>query len=240
MRIARIAHSGGVDFAIAEPDGYRLIEDPFGTGPDDLRPRPVARLAADTVRLLPPVVPRTVVGMAHNCGPADRVLPPEAFHKPARSVIGPDETIVIPPGIGRVDGEAELAAVIGSDGQVFGWTLANDVTARELQATDARWAQAKGYPTFTPCGPWIETELDPETVELELVIDGRPVGAVTTAGLARGAREVLAYLGTFLPLGAQDLVLLGAPGPYGPLVGDTTASVRSAQLGVLSNPVHSG
>ena len=237
MRIARIAHPGGVGFAVVEDDRYRLIENPFGTGPHDLRPRPGAPLAADQVRLLAPVEPRTVVGMAHNTGPADRDLPPEAFLKPARSVIGPGDPIQVPSDIGRVDAEAELCAVIGADGQVFGWTLANDVTARDLQRTDARWAQAKGYATFTPCGPWIETELDPETVDVELVLDNSPLGSATNAGLARSVREVLHYLGTFLPLGAQDLVLLGAPGPYGPLTTGTTVTVRSRQLGSLTNPV---
>ena len=143
----------------------------------------------------------------------------------------------MPAGIGRVDAEAELAAVIAADGSVFGWTLANDVTARDLQATDARWARAKGYPTFTPVGPWIETSLDPETVELELVLDGRAarVGDQCRPGTERprGARLPR----TFLPLGAQDLVLVGAPGPYGPLAAGGTVSVRSPQLGTLTNPV---
>lgn len=237
MRIARIAHPGGEDFAAVEESGYRLIEDPFRTGAHAIRPLPGTVLPADDVRLLPPVTPRTVVGMAHNTGPADRLLAPEAFLKPARSVIGAGDPIELPDRIGRVDGEAELAAVIGADGEVFGWTLANDVTARDLQVSDARWAQAKGYATFTPCGPWIETDLDPDTVELELVLGGRPLGVAGNRGLARSAREVLDYLAGFLPLGAQDLVLLGAPGPYGPLAPGGSASVHSPQLGTLRNPV---
>jgi 2-keto-4-pentenoate hydratase/2-oxohepta-3-ene-1,7-dioic acid hydratase in catechol pathway len=237
MRIARIAHPGGVDFCLLEADSYRLIEDPFRTGLDDLRHLPGPVVSATDARVLAPVEPRTVVGMAHNTGPADRTLSPEAFLKPARSVIGPGVAIELPAGVGRVDAEAELAAVIAADGSVFGWTLANDVTARDLQATDARWAQAKGYPTFTPVGPWIETSLDPEVVGLELVLDGRPLGPATNAGLARSVREVLGYLDTFLPLGAQDLVLVGAPGPYGPLAAGGTVSVRSPQLGTLTNPV---
>ena len=238
MRIARIAHPGGKDFCLVEADGYRLIEDPFRTGVRDLRPLPVSVVPAADAGLLAPVEPRTVVGMAHNTGPADRALAPEAFLKPARSVVGAGVAIELPTGIGRVDAEAELAVVIAADGSVFGWTLANDVTARDLQVTDARWARAKGYPTFTPVGPWIETSLDPETVELELVLEGRPLGPATNAGLARSVREVLGYLDTFLPLGAQDLVLVGAPGPYGPLVAGGAVSVRSPQLGTLTNPVH--
>jgi len=161
MRIARIAHPGGEDFCLMGVDGYRLIENPFRTGVPDLRRLSGPVVSAADARLLAPVQPRTVVGMAHNTGPADRALAPEAFLKPARSVVGPSGAIELPAGIGRVDAEAELAAVIAADGSVFGWTLANDVTARDLQATDARWARAKGYPTFTPVGPWIETSLDP-------------------------------------------------------------------------------
>lgn len=238
MRIARIAHPDGMDFALVEGGGYVLVEDPFRTGPRDLHPLSGPVLASEDVRLLAPVTPRTVVGMAHNTGPADRALPPQAFLKPARSVIGPDEAIEIPAEAGRVDGEAELAAVIGSDGAVFGWTLANDVTSRDLQVTDALWVQAKGYATFTPCGPWIETELDPDGLELELVLGERPLGAAANrGGLARRASEVLDYLDTFLPLGAQDLVLLGAPGPYGQLTPGSSATVCSPQLGTLHNPV---
>jgi 2-keto-4-pentenoate hydratase/2-oxohepta-3-ene-1,7-dioic acid hydratase in catechol pathway len=152
-------------------------------------------------------------------------------------VIGPGEAVELPNGVGRVDAEAEVAAVIGADGTVFGWTLANDVTARDLQATDARWARAKGYRTFTPCGPFIETDLDPESIELELVLDGHPLGPASNENLARGATEVLDYLRTFMPLGAQDLVLLGAPGRFGPLQADTVAEIRSPQLGTLTNTV---
>lgn len=236
MRIARVAHAGGVDYAIVEPGSYRLIDNPFETS-SSAHLRPGRSLPAEDVRILAPVEPRTVLGMAHNTGPVHRQLPPEAFFKPARSVIGPGETIELPADVGRVDGEAEVAAVIAADGTVFGWTLANDVTARELQATDARWAQAKGYRTFTPCGPFIETDIDPESIELELVLDGHPLGPAGNQNLARGAGEVLDYLRTFAPLGAQDLVLLGAPGQFGPLAADTVAEIRSPQLGTLSNPV---
>ncbi|HET9647632.1 MAG TPA: fumarylacetoacetate hydrolase family protein [Microlunatus sp.] len=244
MRIARIAHPEGIGWAVVEDDGFDLIDDPFRTGPDDLRPVRTAHgrshLPVSAARLLAPVQPRTVVGMAHNTGSADRELAPEAFLKPARSVVGPGAAVELPAGVGRIDAEAELAAVIAADGSVFGWTLANDVTARDLQATDARWAQAKGYRTFTPCGPWIETELDPERVQLELVLNGQSLGSASTVHLARGAVEVLDYLGSFLPLGAQDLVLLGAPGAFGPLTAGTTVTVRSPQLGVLANPVRTG
>ena len=122
------------------------------------------------MRLLAPVEPRTVVGMAHNTGPADRALAPQAFLKPARSVIGPGEAVGVPAGVGRVDAEGELAVVVGRTSRdlttgdaldaVFGYTVANDVTGRDLQRSDPLWTTAKGYDTFTPLGPWIETDLD--------------------------------------------------------------------------------
>jgi 2-keto-4-pentenoate hydratase/2-oxohepta-3-ene-1,7-dioic acid hydratase in catechol pathway len=243
MRVARIAHPGGTDYAVVSADGLQLIEDPFATGAGAHRfPAPPAAEAPRLVdpadaRLLAPCAPRTVVGMAHNTGTADRELAPQAFLKPARSVIGPDEAILIPNGIGRVDGEAELAVVIGGDGQVFGYTLANDVTARRLQGSDPLWTQAKGYPSFTPLGPWIETELDAVAVELTMIINGRELAGASNAGLARGVDEVLSYLHSFLPLGPGDVVLVGAPGEYGELRPGDTVEIRGAGLGVLSNPV---
>ena len=210
------------------------LTDPTPTGP------PVA--LAD-VRLHAPVQPRTVVGMAHNTGAADRLLPPGAFFKPASSVIGPGETIEVPD-VGRVDAEAEVALVVGRRarrlgpddvaGAVLGWTCANDVTARDLQRDDDSWVRAKGYDTFTPLGPWVETDpaFDPD--DALVALDGVATGS---CGLARGAVEVLVWLTSFLTLDVGDVVLLGAPGPGRALRDGDTVRVRVAGIGELVNPV---
>src|SRR5689334_7815410 len=155
MRIARIVHRGRVSYAAVESEVLTLVEDPFTTGA--AQAPHAARIALDEVRLLAPVAPRTVVGMAHNTGPADRELPPQAFLKPTGSVIGPGEVVGVPAGVGRVDAEGELAVVLGRTARnltaddaldaVLGYTVANDVTARDLQQTDPLWTSAPAPPT---------------------------------------------------------------------------------------------
>lgn len=154
-RIARIAHPGGVHHATVEADGYALIDNPFA---HRLRHTGIV-VPAHQARLLAPVTPRTVVGMAHNTGSADRRLPPQGFLKPATTVTGPGAPIPLPAGIGRVDAEAELAVVIGRSAtrlttadaadHILGVTVANDVTARDLQQSDPLWFAAKGFDGWT-------------------------------------------------------------------------------------------
>ncbi|MEU6117534.1 fumarylacetoacetate hydrolase family protein [Streptomyces sp. NPDC047117] len=261
MRIARIAHAGGTAHAVIDGDTADLVADPFagpsaaGGAADGAAGRaPVRlgrRLPLAEVRLLAPVEPRTVVGMAHNTGPADRALPPQAFLKPARSVIGPHEPVRLPDGIGRVDAEAELAVVLVASPAghtpdtvlrtVFGWTVANDITARDLQRSDPLWTSAKGRPGFTPLGPWIETGLPaPDDTEVALALDGVPLRPASTGGLARSIAEILCYVGELLPLGPGDVVLTGAPGEYGPLVPGGRADATVAGIGTLTTPVRAG
>ncbi|QTE28077.1 fumarylacetoacetate hydrolase family protein [Pengzhenrongella sicca] len=246
MRIVRYWDAGVVQTGVLVGGGERetsanrvqpvaSLIDTTPIGPD---------VALERVRLLAPVIPRVVVGMAHNTGVADRLLPPSAFLKPAGSVIGPLDAIEVPDDIGRVDAEAELAAVIGRRARdlhpataldaVLGWTCANDVTARDLQANDDCWTRAKGYDTFTPLGPWVETDpaFDPDDVVVRL----DEIGA-TSGGLARSVGEVLAYLTSFMTLDVGDVVLLGAPGPSRPLHDGDVVSVTVAGLGTLRNPV---
>ena len=197
--------------------------------------------------LLAPVLPGTVFGMAHNTGPSDRELPPGAFLKAAASVIGPGESIPLPAGIGKVEAEAELGAVISTPlhnarpddvpPALLGYTVALDVTGRDAQQSDPLWTEAKSRTGFTPLGPWIETDLDVDDAQLRLWRNDEEVAAGSTAGLARGPFEAIAYLSTLVELRPGDVVLTGAP--------DTSAMVRPgdvvaaeiAGIGVLSCPV---
>ena len=159
MRIARIHHGGRPVHAAVEGDRLALLDDLAGT-----RRSAGPRFRGTTLplagaRLLAPADPRVVLGMAHNTGAADRLLPPQAFLKPSRTVIGPGEPIPVPDGIGHVDAEGELAVVIGTTARhltaaealdaVLGYTVANDVTARDLQQSDPLWTTAKGQDGFT-------------------------------------------------------------------------------------------
>ena len=236
MRIARIEHPDGIDHAVIEADGYRLVEDVFA---DEIvcldRWVPLA-----DARLLAPVEPRTVVGMAHNTGPGDRLLPPQAFLKPARSVIGPGDPVPISADLGLVHAEAELAVVIGGSGRVLGYTVANDVTARDLQAQDSLWTQAKGQRGFTPLGPWIETDLDPGGTVVGLEVDATVAAPADTSRLARTVAEVVAWVSGFLPLGPGDVILTGAPGASLPIGPGQQVTARVDGIGELVNPVVEG
>ena len=193
----------------------------------------------------PPV--GTVLGMAHNTGPADRLLPPQAFFKPAASVVGPGAAIELPEGIGAVEPEAEIAVVIGAtcrhlrpshaEQVVLGWTVADDVTARELQRTDPLWMRAKGYDTFTPLGSQLAPGLPPADQPIELHVNGRLVSAARLDGLARDVGEILAYLTSYLTLRPGDVVLTGAPGAAVPIAAGDDVVVRAPGVPYLANPV---
>jgi 2-keto-4-pentenoate hydratase/2-oxohepta-3-ene-1,7-dioic acid hydratase in catechol pathway len=242
-RIARISHPGGIDHATVESDGYALIEDPFAN-----RLRHTGTVVATRqARLLAPVTPRTVVGMAHNTGPADRQLPPQAFLKPATTVTGPGAAIPLPAGVGRVDAEAELAVVIGCTAtrltlsnaaeHILGVTVANDVTGRDLQQSDPLWFSAQGFDGWTPLGPWIATGVDPDDLSINLRVDGVDLAPAGTADLARSVIECLVYVTSVLTLRPGDVVLTGAPGGTGAITAGSTVIATIAGVGELHNPV---
>lgn len=206
-----------------------------------------AVFSVEQAHFLPPARPRVVVGMAHNTGPGDRRLPPQAFLKPARTVVGPDAAIVLPDAVGRVDAEAELAVVIGRParhlsaadalGHVLGVTLANDVTARDLQASDPLWTSAKSLDGSTPLGPWLETGIDLVDVPITLSVNGAELAAGSTADLARSVVEVLVYITSFMTLGPGDVVLTGAPGEVARIRSGDSVGVQAPSLGRLENVV---
>lgn len=235
-------------YGLIEDDVVHQLSDPFRGFQQRTAhtPGPTGRtLPLRSVRLLAPVEPRLVIGMAHNGEPDDRRLPPGAFLKPPGSVIGPHDPIPLPPHLGRVDAEGEVAVVIGRTCRnlavgdaldaVLGYTLGNDVTARDLQSADP--LQAKGHEGFTPLGPWIETDLDAGAVHLTVGIGGSSPLTGNTSRLARGVREILAHLTSFLTLHAGDVVLTGAPGTHGPLSPGRTVTISAPGLGALTNPV---
>ena len=243
MRLARLRHSGRDQWAVLDSDTLVLIDDPWARTPiktGDVVPWEQASLLA-------PAAPRTVVGMAHNTGIDDRRLPPQAFLKPARAVAPPGGRIELPKGIGRVDVEGELAVVIARTARhltradaldhVLGYTLANDVTARDLQVTDPLWTTAKGADGWTPLGPWIETELDPSDVAITVSVNGAPLRPGSTDGLARDVVDVLVYITSFMTLGPGDVVLTGAPGQSAPVQPGDHVEISAPGLGSLIGTV---
>jgi 2-keto-4-pentenoate hydratase/2-oxohepta-3-ene-1,7-dioic acid hydratase in catechol pathway len=253
MRIARYAWEGGARYGVVE--GTEVLELP---GHPFLAPgEPLVTTGEvrdlDTLRLLTPVVPGKVIGIGKNY--ADHAAemggaPPEqplVFLKPPTAVIGPDDPIVLPPESTEVHHEAELAVVIGRVCRrvpeeqaldvVLGYTCANDVTARDLQRADGQWARAKGFDTFCPLGPWIETELDPADVEVECELNGVSVQRASTATLIHAVPALIAYVSAAMTLLPGDVILTGTPAGVGPLASGDEVAVTVSGIGTLVNRV---
>jgi len=242
----RIA-TGVLEGEIVRPLQGTFFEEPLPTGEE---------LPADGVRLLAPVIPSKLVCVARNYAehakemgnpvPQDPVL----FFKPATSVIGPDDPIPLPPGAGRVDHEAELAAVIGrlcrsvteddAMSAVLGFTCANDITSRDWQKSDVQWARAKGSDGFGPLGPWIETELDPSDVEIVSRVNGELRQKGRTSEMTLSPARLISHISQTITLLPGDVVLTGTPPGVGPLEPGDTVEVEIERIGVLENPVVAG
>ncbi len=241
MRLVRIRHEGHPRYGVIDGDRVVLVDgEPFG----GLRTTTVS-IPLQQAHLLAPVAPTTVYGMAANSG-VDVSASPLAFLKPAATVIGPDVTIRVPD-VGLVEFEAECAAVIGrlarrvptsaALGYVLGYTCANDVTARDVQAAEPTSMRAKGYDTFTPLGPWLETDLDPHDLALRGSVNGELVQDARTSQLARPVEEVIAWLSSLVTLQPGDVVLTGAPGRTGALKDGDVVDIEVEGIGRLRNPV---
>jgi 2-keto-4-pentenoate hydratase/2-oxohepta-3-ene-1,7-dioic acid hydratase in catechol pathway len=213
-----------------------------------------ARYPLDAVRLLAPVIPRSkVVAVGRNYAEHAKELgnevPPEPllFFKPNTSVIGPSDQVVWPKQTQQVEHEGELAIVIGKIAKdvpaaraneiIFGYTVSNDVTARDLQKSDGQWARAKGFDTFCPIGPWIETELDPSDLALTVEVDGELRQTGRTSQMIYGIPELIEYITAAFTLLPGDLILTGTPAGVGPLPPGCSVSVSIEGIGTLTNKV---
>jgi 2-keto-4-pentenoate hydratase/2-oxohepta-3-ene-1,7-dioic acid hydratase in catechol pathway len=230
-----------------------LLGHPFGAGAQPVH-LTGARYSLADVRLLAPVLPSKVVAIGKNY--ADHVAemggeqPPEPvlFLKPSTAVIGPREPIVYPASLSeRVDFEGELAVVIGRlcrqvppsrvPDVIFGYTCANDITARDLQARDGQWDRAKGFDTFCPIGPWIETDADPEDLELTTIVNGEIRQSSRTSLLRRDVTALVTFVSAVMTLLPGDVLLTGTPAGAGPLKDGDEVSVTIEGIGTLSNEV---
>ncbi len=213
-----------------------------------------ARVPLAGVRLLSPILPSKVVAIGKNYADHAREMGGEApaeptiFLKPSTSVIGPGAPIVYPRHLSQqVDYEGELAIVIGrlcrevpaerAAEVILGYTCANDVTARDLQRTDLQWARAKGFDTFCPLGPWIETELDAGDVRLTTSVNGDVKQDSRTSLLLHGVGALVAYVSAAMTLLPGDVILTGTPAGVGPVVPGDEITVDIEGIGALTNPV---
>lgn len=264
MKVARFNHDGEIGFGILDEaehgSGVEIVElvgDPIASGFNTTG----RRIPFADVRLLAPVIPRSkivcvgknyldhveemkdVTGIGSTEPPAEPLL----FLKPNTSIIGPGDAIVRPAISEQVEHEGELAIVIGSVAKqvpveramevVFGFTCANDVSARDLQVKDGQWARAKGFDTFCPVGPIIETDLDLADTRIETRVNGEVRQSSSTGKLIHSVAKIVAHASEAFTLLPGDLILTGTPAGVGPLEAGDTVEVEIQGIGILRNSV---
>ncbi|CAN5241120.1 fumarylacetoacetate hydrolase family protein [soil metagenome] len=251
MKIARFSTGGDPRYGILDGDEFVVLAgDPlfsgFGTTGE--------RVPLTDAKLLAPVIPRSkvvAVGRNYRAHAAElgNEVPaePMLFFKPNTSVIGPGDPILLPPQSTHVDFEGELAVVIGRIAKnvaeadaadyIFGYTLANDVSARDLQKSDGQWARAKGFDSFCPLGPVIETEFDVAAGSIETRLDGELRQSAPFTDMVHSVAAVLAFASAAFTLLPGDVILTGTPAGVGQLADGDIVEVAVPGIGILRNPV---
>ncbi len=205
------------------------------------------------VQLLAPVMPGKIICVGRNyiehAREHDAAVPewPMLFMKPPSSVIGLNDLIHLPPQSEQVEHEVELAVVIGKAARwiqpedaylhIFGYTLGNDVTARDLQNCDGQWTRSKGFDTFCPLGPWIETDLDPSDVLLSCRVNGELRQMSSTREMVFTVQQLIAFISSVMTLVPGDVILTGTPAGVGPLDEGDTVECSGEGIGSLTNRI---
>ena len=254
----------GVAYGVVEGDSGQpqtiseLHGHPFGIDPAGVR-LTGQRYPLAEVRLLAPVLPSKVVAVGRNYAGHVRemrklsVAPqlpqePVLFLKPSTSVTGPGDRIAYPVKLtDRVDYEGELAVIIGrlcrdvpkerAEDVIFGYTCANDVTARDLQLRDGQWTRAKGFDTFCPLGPWMETGTDPSDLGITTTVNGEVRQHARTRELLWDVPSLIEYVSAVMTLLPGDVLLTGTPEGVGPLADGDEVAVTIESIGTLTNKV---
>lgn len=251
MKVARFSQGGDPKFGIVDGDELVVLRgDPMFAGFDTTD----ERVPLSAVKLLAPVIPRSkIVAVGKNYREhaaemgGDAPAEPLLFLKPNTAVIGPDDAIVLPRQSSKVEHEGELAVVIGSVAKnvlesdaasvIFGYTIANDVTARDLQKADGQWARAKGFDTFCPLGPVIETGFELAGRSIQTRVNGVVRQSGSLDDMVHSVASIIAYASSVFTLLPGDVILTGTPAGVGPLHAGDVVEVEVSGIGVLSNPV---
>ncbi len=251
MKIVRIdADANDITYGTVEPDGIRL----YHGSPFFQWERSETVLPITQVKLLAPVIPTKIIAVGKNYADhaaemsSDVPQSPLIFLKPPTTVIGPLAPIRIPPESAEVHHEGELAAVIGKvtrrvlpedvSSHVLGYTAANDVTARDLQRSDGQWSRAKGFDTFCPLGPAIDTEFDPsEDHAITCSVNDVTRQSGSTSDLIFDVHAVVSFVSQVMTLLPGDVILTGTPAGVGPIVAGDRVEVDIEGIGTLMNPV---
>lgn len=251
-KITRYSTTAGTRYGLVE-DGivYELLgHNPFAATLE----KGDAMGAFESLLLAPPIQPSKIIAVGRNyaahAAEMNNELPtePMLFFKPPSALVAFDIPIVLPPDIGRVDLEAELAVVIGKTAQrvakadalsyVLGYTCGNDISARVLQKTDKQWGRAKGFDTFNPLGPWIETEIsNPNQLEITARLNGETVQESTTANMVFDVPTLIDYISNIMTLLPGDVIMTGTPEGVSEIKDGDVVEIEVEGIGVLRNPV---
>jgi 2-keto-4-pentenoate hydratase/2-oxohepta-3-ene-1,7-dioic acid hydratase in catechol pathway len=249
MKLVRFRSPDGPRAGVLAADGIRELGDDF------FAPAvPTGRVFDPTaVTFLAPLVPGKFIGIGRNYAEHAQEMGgppppwPDVFLKPPSSAIGPDEAIELPAASARVEIEGELGVVVGrrlrdatpaeAAAAIFGLTIVNDVTARDLQRSDRTWARAKGFDTFGPLGPCVAVGLDPRDLALESRINGQVRQRARTSQMLHPAADLLAYVSRVMTLLPGDVLATGTPAGVWPIVPGDVVEIEIEGIGILRNPV---
>lgn len=254
MRIVRFVSQGQVQHGVLKDDTINGLKGgPYQTErTDQLFELDGSSYHLSEVRLLAPCLPSKIVclGVNYRSHAEETGLPiptlPLIFLKPSTAVIGPDDNIVLPPlPKRRVDYEAELAVVIGRTAKnipeaearnyILGYTCFNDVSERYAQRDDRQWTRAKSYDTFAPMGPWIETELSPDDLNIECYLNGELRQSSRTSDLIFGVDRLVSFISSIMTLLPGDVIATGTPSGIGRLNPGDTVEIKIEGIGALRN-----
>ena len=249
MRIARFVVDNDPMYGVVDGEDVLVIAgDPFFQG---IKPTGVKHKLED-VRLLAPIIPRSKVVCFGRTYPEHAAelgnevpTEPLMFLKPNTAVVGSGDPITLPSFSDEISYEGELAVVIGrickdvpaekAQDVIFGYTIANDLTARDAQRTDGQWARAKGWDGSCPLGPWIQTELDHEDTQLITRLDGKIVQDGNTSEMVWGVNDLVAYASQAFTLLPGDVILTGTPAGVGLVREGQRVEIEIEGIGTLSN-----
>jgi len=249
MKVVRFRKKNSIRYGIIEGVIVNELEgDPFTRYQFTGKKYPLEELT-----ILSPCQPSKIVALGLNYRSHAKELKmklpedPMLFLKPSTAVIGPDENIVYPAMSRRVDYEAELGVVIAKETRcvpenrageyILGYTCFNDVTARDLQGKDIQFTRAKGFDTFAPIGPWIETELNPADLKVESWLNGELKQSGTTADMVFSVFRLVSFISEVMTLLPGDLIATGTPSGIGPMKAGDVIEIVVEGIGTLRNQV---
>jgi 2-keto-4-pentenoate hydratase/2-oxohepta-3-ene-1,7-dioic acid hydratase in catechol pathway len=250
VKVARFSNGAEPRFGIVDgPELVVLKGHPLVSGYQTTN----ERIPLKEVKLLAPTIPSKIVCIGKNFAEhaaeigEDVTVEPLIFFKPSSAIIGHGDAIVIPPQSKQVELEAELCLVIGKLAKnvsvdkaleyLWGVTIANDVTARDLQFGDGQWARSKGFDTFCPLGPWVETEFVPDGQVIESRINGEIRQNVAITEMVHKIPAIISYVSKNMSLLPGDIILTGSPAGISVINSGDLIECEIEGIGILSNPV---